>query len=80
MQNSSLNNGIPKLANEVDCKPRMKEYNNHLAALQGCMDRLGVDLVHCAINTRLVSILPKVFQACHNNVYHNSTPMAQEEL
>ena len=44
MQNSSLNNGIPKLANEVDCKPRIKEYNNHLAALQGCMDRLGVDV------------------------------------
>lgn len=34
---------VPRLANEIDCRPRM-DYNNHLGALQGCMDRLGVEV------------------------------------
>src|SRR5512142_1975841 len=33
----------PKLPNAIDCKPRLG-YCSHLGALQGCMDRLGVDV------------------------------------
>lgn len=35
--------GIPRLANEFQCRPPM-DYNNHLQMVQGCMDRLGVDV------------------------------------
>jgi len=34
---------VPRLANEVQCRPRM-DCNNHLQMVQGCVDRLGVDV------------------------------------
>jgi len=54
----------------VLCKEVVSSFRRRLNLISVWLSVIleGFHLVHCAINTHLVSVLPKVFQACHNIV------------